>query len=189
MLYRGISALLLLRLHVTPGFHNTASHGGPIRGGIHVRVAHLGGTILRLEIPRNEVLSSSELTARAESAERQYAVRTDNDPFLQQMNTAFLFTTVCWVLWWNLQWRQAIRFWVKPPKKQIVAYLSRIFFALCLIGSLNGFFDQIRHHPITGDNIGAILLTAVIMCGVVAAMTAFSVWFAARRERQVSDKP
>ena len=27
---------------VTPGFHNTASHGGPIPAGIHVRIAYLG---------------------------------------------------------------------------------------------------------------------------------------------------
>src|SRR5579864_5525043 len=31
----------------TPGFHNAASHGGPIRAGIHVRIAYLGPTILR----------------------------------------------------------------------------------------------------------------------------------------------
>jgi hypothetical protein len=174
---------------VTPGFHNAASHGGPIRSGIHVRVAYLGGTILRLEIPRNEVFSPSELTARAESAERQYAVRTDNDPFLQQVNTAFLFATVCWVLWWNLQWRQAMRFWIRPPNKPFVVYLFRMFFALSLIGSVNGFVDQIRRHPITRENAGEILVTAMIICVVVAAMTALSVWFSARRERQVNDKP
>jgi len=40
-----------------PGFHNTASHGGPIRSGLQVRiaympVAHRGNIILRLEVAR-----------------------------------------------------------------------------------------------------------------------------------------
>lgn len=32
------------------GFNNTASHGGPIHEGLHVRIAHRQGRILRLEI-------------------------------------------------------------------------------------------------------------------------------------------
>ena len=35
---------------VTSGFHNAASHGGPIREGLYVRVTYLGNLILRLEI-------------------------------------------------------------------------------------------------------------------------------------------
>jgi hypothetical protein len=35
---------------VTSGFHNTASHGGPIREGLHVRVTYSGNLILRLEV-------------------------------------------------------------------------------------------------------------------------------------------
>jgi hypothetical protein len=35
---------------VTSGFHNTASHGGPIREGLYVRVSYLGNLILRLEV-------------------------------------------------------------------------------------------------------------------------------------------
>jgi hypothetical protein len=35
---------------LTPGFHNTTSHGGPIREGLHVRIAYSGNLILRLEV-------------------------------------------------------------------------------------------------------------------------------------------
>ena len=45
----------------TSGFHNAASHGGPIRSGIHVRIAYLGPTILRLQIRKDEVLTLSQL--------------------------------------------------------------------------------------------------------------------------------
>lgn len=35
---------------VTYGFNNTASHGGPIRTGISIRVSYVGDLILRLEV-------------------------------------------------------------------------------------------------------------------------------------------
>jgi hypothetical protein len=37
---------------ITGGFNNTASHGGPIRGGLPVRICYRDGEILRLEIAR-----------------------------------------------------------------------------------------------------------------------------------------
>ena len=37
---------------VSPGFNNTASHGGPILQGVYVRVHHCGIDIARLEIAR-----------------------------------------------------------------------------------------------------------------------------------------
>lgn len=35
---------------LTPGFHNTTSHGGPIRQGLGVRVSFVNNTIVRLEV-------------------------------------------------------------------------------------------------------------------------------------------
>jgi hypothetical protein len=35
---------------VTAGFNHTLSHGGSVRGGSHVRIWHIDGEILRLEI-------------------------------------------------------------------------------------------------------------------------------------------
>jgi hypothetical protein len=173
---------------VTPGFHNTVSHGGPIRAGIHVRIAYVGATILRLQIRKDEVITPSESASAVESAQRQYTTQTENDPVLQRLTTAFLFTAVCWVLWWNLQWRRAMRFWVRSPNRQTTVYFFRVFFGLCLIGSLNGFVQQLRHHPLNGQNLGATLLTATIMCGVVATMTALSVWIAERREHRDTNR-
>jgi hypothetical protein len=35
---------------MTAGFRNTASHGGPIREGLYVRISYSGNLILRLEV-------------------------------------------------------------------------------------------------------------------------------------------
>ena len=35
---------------IRPGFNNTSSHGGPLREGLHVRIADVNGEIARLEI-------------------------------------------------------------------------------------------------------------------------------------------
>jgi hypothetical protein len=168
---------------VTPGFHNAALHGGPIRAGIHVRIAYLGSTILRLQIRQDEVPTPAELTSTTESAQRQYIAMTENDPTLQRLTTAFLLTALCWVLWWNLQWRLVMRIWARPPNKQVTVYFYRVFFALNLIGCVGELVRQLRNHPLTGQNLGSTLLTAAIMCGVVGTMTALSVWIAARRGR------
>jgi hypothetical protein len=34
-----------------PGFNHTASHGGPVRGGMRVRIHHREGSILQIEVP------------------------------------------------------------------------------------------------------------------------------------------
>jgi len=38
---------------ITAGFNNTASHGGPIREGLPVKIWHLGGEILRLDVKKD----------------------------------------------------------------------------------------------------------------------------------------
>jgi hypothetical protein len=42
---------------VTAGFNNSASHGGPIREGISVRVSYIAKTIVRLEVKSDEMSS------------------------------------------------------------------------------------------------------------------------------------
>ena len=37
---------------IVGGFNNTSSHGGPIRGGLPVRVTYVGNSILKLEIAK-----------------------------------------------------------------------------------------------------------------------------------------
>jgi DNA-directed RNA polymerase subunit RPC12/RpoP len=43
---------------ITPGFNNSASHGGPIRQGLYVRIWYSGNDILKLQLPKNAALQS-----------------------------------------------------------------------------------------------------------------------------------
>ena len=47
---------------VTAGFNNSASHGGPIREGLPVRVSYVGKTIIRLEVRSDELSSGAQKT-------------------------------------------------------------------------------------------------------------------------------
>ncbi len=55
------------------------------------------------------------------------------------MNTAFLFIAICLTLWWNIQWRCVMQFWLRPPNCVAVQYVFRIFFAVSLINSVRAF--------------------------------------------------
>jgi hypothetical protein len=62
MLLGAVTHLLLFcysDYEVTAGFNNSASHGGPIREGLPVRVSYIGNTIVRLEVS-NDSLPSDE---------------------------------------------------------------------------------------------------------------------------------
>jgi hypothetical protein len=65
---------------IAPGFRNTTSHGGPIRAGLPVRIAYSGDAILRIEIPKDQVLNPSEIVATTNSAKQAWQTRANNDP-------------------------------------------------------------------------------------------------------------
>jgi hypothetical protein len=47
---------------VTAGFNNSASHGGPIRQRLPIRVSYVGNTIVRLEVAENPTTSNEAKT-------------------------------------------------------------------------------------------------------------------------------
>jgi hypothetical protein len=174
---------------IGPGFHNAASHGGPIRAGLPVRIAYRDGRILRLEIPKDRALTPAQSAVVTAEDERQWRKRTENDPFEQQMYTAFIFTAMCWTLWWNLQWKLVMRFWLKPPYRPWVEVLFRVFFALNFLGAVNGFVRQLFAHPLVKQDITSTVRIAVTMCAVVAVMSASVLWMAQRRDAKAATRP
>ena len=169
---------------ITPGFHNATSHGGPIHEGLPVRIAYQDGNILRLEIPQDQVQTPAQAAVVKANGERQWEQRSEADPIQRQMTTAFLFAGMCWTIWWNLQWKQAMRFWVKPPYGPWVQYLFRTFFALSFCGAVFQFVHELIVHPLTRQTVGPVVITAAIMCAVIAAMTTVVLWMANRRDRK-----
>jgi hypothetical protein len=173
---------------IEPGFRNTASHGGPIRSGLPVRIAYSGRAILRLEIPKDKVLSPADSVATTNSAQQAWQKRSDNDPVEQRMMVAFIFTATCWTLWWNLQWKRVMKFWVRPPNRPWVQYLFRVFFALNFLGALWQFVEQLHAHPLAKQDVVPTLEIAAIMCAVVALISTSVLWFAVRRDRKATEK-
>ncbi len=170
---------------IAPGFNNATSHGGPIRSGLPVRIAYRDGRILRLDIPDNQVLTSAQSQATKVAGEQQWQNRSSNDPLSQRMEVAALFTAVCWTLWWNVQWKQVMRFWIKPPYQPWVQILFRAFFAANFIGAAVELARQLLSHPIAKQDIAATVQVAGTMCLVVGIMSASVLWSAHRRDLRV----
>ena len=167
---------------IAPGYHNATSHGGPIRAGLPVRISYRDGRILKLEVPKGDVPSPAQSEAVESQGQQQWQQRAENDPFEQEMAIAALFTAASWTLWWNLRWKQAMRFWVKPPFRPWVEIAFRIFCALNFIGAVIALIRQLLSHPLSHSHILATVEIASIMCAVVALMTAFTLRIAHRRD-------
>lgn len=174
---------------IAPGFHNTTSHGGPIREGLAVRIAYRDGRILRLDVPRDQAATSAQSAAATTEGERQWQQRLNSDPFEQEMGAAFLFTAMCWTFWWNLQWKRVMRFWLKPPNRAWTEALFRVFFALNFVGAVMGFVHQVRSHPLSGQELFSAARITVILCAVVAATSAFVLRMAQRRDAKAALRP
>ena len=173
---------------VSPGFHNTSSHGGPIRSGLPVRIIYSGSIILRLEIPKDQVRTPAESIATVKLNERQWQQRAANDPVEQRMMTAFLFTSVCLTLWWNLQWKRVMQFWLRPLNRPAIQYGFRIFFALNFIGAISSLIQQLREHPLTRMTFIPTIETTAAMCLVAAIVSTFGLWNIERARRKREGK-
>jgi hypothetical protein len=172
---------------IAPGFHNATSHGGPIRADLPVRIAYRDGRILRLEVPSGQTLTPTQSAAMAVEGERQAQQRVERDPMFRRLNMAFLFTTTCWTLWWNLQWKRVMRFWLRPPYRHWVGMLFRVFFALNFVGAIVAFAQQLYSHPLSKPDIGPTIQIAAIMCAVVGLMSWFTLWRAEARDASTTN--
>ena len=104
----------------------------------------------------------------------------------QGLGTAVFFTAVGLTLFWNLQWKRTMGFWLRPPYRQATEYAFRVFFALSLIGALSGLKDQLLTNPITRQNLGPTMVATAIMYFVVGADYALALRTSNRRHRDVS---
>lgn len=174
---------------VQAGFNQSASHGGPIREGLPVRVAYYDGQILRLEVRADSLLSSSDRAAYSGREQDKMVQREQKDPFLHHMNLGFAFAVVLITLCWNLDWRHYMRYWIRrgPPYGRYWEWGFRAFFLANLLGSIVYLVQEILHtHPTTKDyELSA--LNSLIWIGFFLVADGFFRWWL-RRKKQ-SSKP
>jgi len=127
---------------VSPAFNQSASHGGPIRANIPVRIAYLEdggpvGHILRLEVRADSLTPGAVRAAQAKAEEQKMHQRFEEDPFADRLGLGFSFAAVLISLCWNLDWRHYMRYWIKsgPPYSPFWERAFRAFFLACLAGS------------------------------------------------------
>jgi hypothetical protein len=127
---------------VSPAFHQSASHGGPIRAGLPVRISYyedenFQAHILRLEIHADSMTSAAERSAYAKTEEQKWQHSVKADPRNQVMMLGFLMASFAWTLWWNIAWQRFIKFYgvSGPPFRRWVEVAFRGFVALCSLGA------------------------------------------------------
>jgi hypothetical protein len=165
---------------VSSGFSNSASHGGPIREGLPVRVSYVGNTILRLEVRADSLTSYAERTSLANAAEKDWQTRKERDPSLDRMNLGFMIAALFVTGWWNVQPHRFMRFWLKPPYKNITEKLFRVFFAANLLGAIWGLAETIGRRQRAISDYGKGLAIGAAWILVIWIMVHTVEWIARR---------
>jgi hypothetical protein len=168
---------------VTAGFNNSASHGGPIRDGLPVRVSFVANTIVRLEVRSDALPGDAERVSFAEEAKTEWQQRQQRDPVIDRMNLGFAVASLFMVGWWNLQPQRFMRFWLKPPYKPRTVFLFRAFFAANLIGAIWYLVGLMIHHQRPISEYRAAAGIAAIMFAVIWGMFTAMLWFSRRLDQ------
>ena len=168
---------------VTAGFNNSASHGGPIREGLPVRVSYIGNTIVRLEVRSDALPSVGERSASAKAAQKDWQQREERDPVLDRLNLGFLTAAVFLTGWCNLQPQRFIRLWLKPPYKPVTLILFRLSFAANLIGAISYLIEQVNRHHRSMAQYRAAAEIAAAWIAVIWGMVTVALWFARQRDQ------
>jgi len=157
---------------VSPAFNQSASHGGPIRVGLPVRIAYYEdensqGQILRLEIRADSLPSEAERAAYAKTEEAKWDRWVKENPTQDRLSLGFSFAALLISLCWNLDWRHYIRYWIRrgPPYPRLVSIGFRLFFLACLAGSSIQLARMIFQKPRTIVDFEKAALYSLILLG------------------------
>jgi hypothetical protein len=157
---------------VSPAFNQSASHGGPIRAGLPVRIAYyedenFQGHILRLEIRADSLLSGAERAAYAKTEEAKWNRWVKEDPAQDRVGLGFSFAALLISLCWNLNWKHYIRYWIRrdPPYTRLVSVGFRVFSLACLVGSSIQLARMILQKPRTIVDFEKAALCSLILLG------------------------
>lgn len=171
------------------GFNHSASHGGPIREGLPVRVAYYEGQILRLEVRADSLPSPLERSAYANAEKGRMTEREQKDPVLNHMNLGFAFAAVFITLCWNLDWQHYMRYWIRrgPPYGRYWQWGFRAFFLANFVGSTVFLVQQILSKPWTARDYELSLMNSLIWIGFfVVADRCFRWWLRRQSSKAIA---
>ena len=161
---------------ITAGFNNSASHGGPIRQGLPVRIAYRSGTILRVDVARGYLPSPTERLTTAAAAEGRWNNLLSTDPRMVKLNLGFAMAMMIMTLWWNLQWRRFMKFWIQPPNSERVQIGFRVFFAVSFAGALANVVRELVNAPSAINDTAGALYVGLICMAVITLMVHTVEW-------------
>ncbi len=147
-----------------PGFRQSASHGGPIREGLPVRITYHDGQILRLDVRADSLAPEADRIANAKAEQARAQERLMNEPFADRMNLGFLFAVVVMFFLYNLDWRRQISYWIRrdPPYSSLLELGFRAFFVLSFVAAAVRLFQLINEkHRSAVDFEKAALLSLI----------------------------
>lgn len=167
---------------VTAGFNNTASHGGPIRQGLPVRVSYVGNSIVKLEIRSDRIPSPTERSDYTTIQKSEWRHSQETDPVTNHMMLGFKLAIVLITVLWNIDWRHYMRYWKRsgPPYGRNWELGFRAFFALSLAGSVWQLGGELADAPRSLRDYGAAALDGLLVLGLFLVADAFFRW---RRRR------
>src|SRR5580698_2710876 len=144
------------------GFNNTASHGGPIREGLPVRIAYDGNTILRLEVPADRIPSPTQRSAIVKhGAEASRQAMDQRTPML-----GILAAMAVVALLWNLGWRHYLREENPsgPPHSRFREYLHRGFLLVQFVACAWYVIKELAYVPRQGHDYweDALVFVAIV---------------------------
>ena len=171
-------------------FHQSASHGGPIRAGLPVRIAYyeddnFQARILRLEIRADSLSSEAERTGYAKAEEEKWQRTVNEDASEDVMTFGFLMAAFAWTLWWNIDWPRFIKFYgvSGPPYRRWVKAVFRTFFALCSLGAAEDLLRRLLERTRPANFYGKALLIAIAWFAVIVLLVRIAESIADRKGR------
>jgi hypothetical protein len=152
---------------VQPGFRQSASHGGPIREGLPVRIAYYEGQILRLDVRADSLTPETVRTANSKAEQARWQERAMSDPNVDRMLLGSTLAAVLISLLWNLDWRHYVRYWIRrdPPYSALLELVFRALFLVSFLGAVVHLFHLINEKRRSGGDFERAALFSLIWIG------------------------
>ena len=103
------------------------------------------------------------------------------------MTTGFFLAGFFWTLWWNIDWRRFIKFYVGgPPYRRWIEIVFRTFFAACALGAADDVVTRLFRPNRPARFYLDVVGIAVVWFAVIILMVKTDEWFSSKRKPKSS---